>query len=230
MLSKKSPKGDLESRKITFVLIGIVFVLALVYVGFELFATKNSKQILVSDEPVYEIEKDFTLSTDQPQPSKPLNKIFVPNINIVDKQVINDDDWKKYFIQDLTGDMIIPENSTVDPIPDVPDELPIYDYVQKMPEFVGGEKAMYEFLKSHIIYPKLAWENNIEGTVLIEFVVEKDGSISNIRPLVSANFSELNEEAIRVVKMFPKFIPGMQMGKPMRVYYKLPIKFTLTEK
>jgi len=108
MLSKKSPKGDLESRKITFVLIGIVFVLALVYVGFELFATKNSKQILVSDEPDYEIEKDFIISTDQTPPPKPLNKIFVPNINIVDKQVINDDDWKKYFIQDLTGDMIIP--------------------------------------------------------------------------------------------------------------------------
>lgn len=230
MLTKKSRKGDLESRKITFVLIGIVFVLALVYVGFELFATKNSKQILVSDEPDYEIEKDFTIGTDQTPPPKPLNNIFVPNINIVDKQVINDDDWKKFFEQDLTADISFPDNSDVDLIPDVPDDPPIYPYVQKMPEFVGGEKAMYEFLKSHIIYPKLAWENNIEGTVLLEFVVEKDGSISNIRPLVSANFSELDAEAIRVVKLFPKFIPGMQMGKPMRVYYKLPIKFTLTEK
>lgn len=230
MLTKKSKKGDLESRKITFVLIGIVFVLGLVYVGFELFATKNSKQVLITEEPDYVLENEFTRITDPLPPPKPLDKIFVPNINIVDKPVINNDEWKKYFDQDLTANTLIPENSTVDPIPDIPEEFPIYKYVQKMPEFVGGDKAMYEFLTSHLVYPKLAWENNIEGTVLVEFVVEKDGSITNIRPLVSANFSELDAEAIRVVRLFPKFIPGLQMGKPMRVYFKLPIKFTLTNK
>ena len=230
MLTKKSKKGDLESRKITFGLIGIVFVLGLVYVGFELFATKDSKQVLISEDPIYETEKDFTINTDPTPPPKPVNKIFIPNLNVVDKPVLNDEEWLKFLGQDITGDMEIPEYLTIDPVPEIPDNPPILVYVEKMPEFVGGEKALYEFLSKNLTYPKIAWENNIEGTVLVEFVVEKDGSISNVKPLISSNFPDLDVEALRVVKLLPKFIPGTQRGKPMRVYYKLPIQFSLTRK
>jgi len=95
-----------------------------------------------------------------------------------------------------------------------------------MPEFVGGEIELSKFLSKNILYPKLAKENNIEGRVIVRFVVEKDGSISNTDILRKLGFG-CDEEVIRLIKTMPKWVPGKQNGKPVRVYYTLPIVFKL---
>jgi protein TonB len=95
-----------------------------------------------------------------------------------------------------------------------------------MPQFPGGVPALYRYLKNHVQYPVSAKEMGYQGTVYLSFVVEKDGSISNVVILRSVG-GGCDEEAIRVVKSMPDWSPGTQMGRPVRVIYNLPIKFTL---
>lgn len=102
----------------------------------------------------------------------------------------------------------------------------VFFSVEQMPEFPGSEDAMKQFLKSNINYPPMAAENNIKGTVIVQFIVEKDGSISEVKVLRSVD-KDLDREAVRVVKHFPNFIPGRQNGVPVRVMYTLPVVFRL---
>lgn len=106
-------------------------------------------------------------------------------------------------------------------------EEPIFDGVaETMPEFPGGEQAMMKFIIKNIEYPTIAQENGISGKVFIRFVVDKDGSITDVKTVRGIS-SELDNEAIRVIKMMPKWTPGTQLGKPVRVMFTLPINFTL---
>lgn len=109
-----------------------------------------------------------------------------------------------------------------------PDEMeePAVRFTDEMPQYVGGMEAMYDYLRQELKYPEKARNNGIQGTVLLEFIIEKDGSVTNIKPLVSLN-PECDAEAIRVVKNMPKWKPGKQMGKPVRCYYNIPIRFSL---
>ncbi len=102
----------------------------------------------------------------------------------------------------------------------------IFESVEHNPEFKGGKISMYKFLGSNIIYPKAAQKAKKSGRVFVRFVVEKDGSLSNFELLESLGYG-CDEEAIRVIKSMPKWIPGTQNGKPVRVYYKMPIVYKL---
>ena len=95
-----------------------------------------------------------------------------------------------------------------------------------MPEFPGGTEKLFEFLKENIHYPEIAEENGVQGRVVVTFVVEVDGSISETKVVKSVD-SSLDEEAIRVVKLLPKWNPAMLNGKPVRSKYTLPITFRL---
>lgn len=101
--------------------------------------------------------------------------------------------------------------------------------VDEMPVFPGGFEKYITFLQQNIIYPQLAKDSLIEGTVYIEFIVEKDGNISNImvKPKTKKVGGGCEEEALRVVRMMPKWNPGKQKGKPVRVKMILPVKFKL---
>lgn len=102
----------------------------------------------------------------------------------------------------------------------------IYKFVEKMPEFPGGIEALNQYLITHVTYPTAARDAGAEGMVLVEFVVEKDGSVSNVQTVVSAH-PALDEEAMRVVRGLPKWTPGEASGKKIRVYFNLPIRFQL---
>jgi len=106
-------------------------------------------------------------------------------------------------------------------------EEPPLMLVEEMPQFPGGPTKMYEFLKKNLRYPELASDNNIQGTVTLTFVVGVDGAITNIQVARSLD-PDCDAEAIRVVKMMPKWSPGKQGGKTVRVQYVLPVKFTIT--
>jgi protein TonB len=102
----------------------------------------------------------------------------------------------------------------------------IFIVPEKMPEFEGGDKAIVKFLKDNIRIPAIAPADNIQGTIYVQFIVERDGQLSHVaikRPLKS----DLDREAIRVVQQFPKWKPGMYKGKPVRVQMALPVHIEL---
>lgn len=101
-----------------------------------------------------------------------------------------------------------------------------YTVVEQMPEFPGGESALMKYLSTSIKYPRIATENGVQGKVFVQFVVDKNGSISNVK-VVRGVDSALDAEALRVVKSMPKWIPGKQNGETVRVSYTIPINFVL---
>jgi TonB family protein len=107
-----------------------------------------------------------------------------------------------------------------------PDANGVCRFVEVMPEPIGGLDAMYKFLQENLKYPAEAREQNIQGQVFLEFVVEKDGSIANVKVLKGIH-TLLDEEAMRAVKLMPNWKPGTQNGVPVRTYYQIPVKFTI---
>lgn len=102
----------------------------------------------------------------------------------------------------------------------------VFDIVEVMPQFPGGQIAMLQYLMKNIKYPEQAVKEGIQGRVTVRFIVEKDGSISDVKPVLSVH-PLLNKEAVRVVKSMPKWTPGKQNGKPVRVRFNLPVMFKL---
>ena len=102
----------------------------------------------------------------------------------------------------------------------------IYAGVDKQPEFAGGISKFYDFLKANLRYPKDMRDNNVQGNVIVTFIIEKDGSLSNIKSVRDLGHGS-GEEAIRVMALSPKWIAGEQGGKAVRVQYTIPIRFTL---
>ena len=102
----------------------------------------------------------------------------------------------------------------------------VFEKVEDMPEFPGGEQAMMDFVAKNVQYPKEAMEKGISGRVFVSFIVEKDGSVSNVKVMRGIG-GGCDEEAVRVISGLPKWKPGKQEGKPVRVSYQMPINFKL---
>jgi TonB family protein len=107
-----------------------------------------------------------------------------------------------------------------------PDDKP-FDVVEQMPSFPGGKEALMKFISENVKYPKEAEEKGLQGRVVVRYIIEKDGSISEVEIAKSVN-EYLDAEAIRVVNAMPKWIPGKQKGEPVRVKFTLPITFRLS--
>lgn len=108
--------------------------------------------------------------------------------------------------------------------------LPVYEMFDTLvhpPVFKGGESAMYQFIGENMAYPRYARKNGIQGTVIIEFLVDANGNVTNIKALTEVG-GGCTEEALRVIKSMPKWTPGTCEGKPVIVRYTLPIKFKLS--
>jgi periplasmic protein TonB len=169
-----------------------------------------------------------------PKPPPLIASIPSFNIRIVDSTEIEDptslidimDGVKNETPADITdgGDLIVDETKKPD-LFDPPIEEPYID-VPERPEFIGGMDKMYEYLAKTIDYPRVAVDNGIEGKVHVKFVVEKDGSISNIT-LLNDIGGGCGDEALRVVKTMPTWKAGKQNGTPVRVWFVLPINFIL---
>lgn len=102
----------------------------------------------------------------------------------------------------------------------------VFDVVEVMPQYPGGQIAMLKYIMENIKYPEQAMKEGIQGRVTVRFIVEKDGSISDVRPVLSVH-PLLNKEAVRVVESMPKWSPGKQNGKPVRVRFNVPVMFKL---
>ena len=128
-------------------------------------------------------------------------------------------------VDDVTEGLIAPEVGEVENS----DMVDVYTIVEQMPEFPGGEAELIHYISKNIHYPHEAKEKGIQGRVFIGFVIEKDGSVSNIKNLRGVD-SELDAEAMRVVESMPKWKPGMHNGEFVRVSYQIPIHFKLEDK
>ena len=127
---------------------------------------------------------------------------------------------------DETAEVKHVEEKIAEPEPVKEEETKVFDVVEQMPSFPGGPSALMQYLNSNIKYPVVAEENGVQGRVVCTFVVEKDGSITDVRVVKSVDPS-LDKEAARVVKSMPKWIPGKQNGSAVRVKYTVPVTFRL---
>ncbi len=227
MIAKKTDKGNLENKRGMFLLVGFAVVLALIYAGFELFANEDKAPAFeMNDDEFITVVDDDVIATDQtpPPPQEQPQQQQEVVLNIVENniQVNTDLDFSVEFdeteaIVDMTDDEISVVEETAD------DEPPMM-FTEDMPEFPGGDEALMAFLQREIQYPEVARNNGITGTVLIEFVVEKDGRVSNAKVKVPL-FPECDKEAVRGVMAMPKWKPGKNMGKPVRCFFQVPVTF-----
>ena len=212
-----------------FILVGLVIVLGLVYAGFELFATEDKAPSFVMEEDDFiEVRDEDVVATDQtpPPPQEQPQQQQEVVLNIVDDniKVTNDIDFGQDFFEDeIIADVADEEIVIVEE--ETESAPPVY-FTEEMPEFPGGPEAISAFLMKEIQYPEVARNNGITGTVLVEFVVEKDGRVSNAKVKVPL-FPDCDKEAVRGVMAMPKWKPGKNMGKPVRCFYQVPVTFRM---
>ncbi len=165
---------------------------------------------------VPEIKKDEEVP--EKQEMKAQEDLTKTDTQISIADVEGKDDDTGIDIADLEKNQVIVQEKKV--------EEKVFEIVESPPSFPGGDKAMYKFIGDNLVYPPIAEENGISGRVICQFVVGKDGSIQNVR-VVRGQDRSLDAEAIRVIKAMPKWIPGKQAGKTVKVKYTLPIMFQL---
>lgn len=223
---KKSNKADLESKRSIFLLVGLVISLGVCFMAFEWKSSVEEVEDLGALSGV-EVEDEIIPITRQeevkPPPPPPPPKV-VEVLTIVDDDTELDDELE---IEDTEADdETIIEATPVLQEEEELDEAKVFFVVEEMPEFPGGERALIKYINSHVEYPVIAQENGVQGRVTINFVVETDGRVTEasvLRPVDPA----LDQEAMRVVNSMPRWKPGKQRGKPVRVSFRVPIIFKL---
>ena len=227
---KKSPKADLEGGIGMSILMGMIVGLAVLFVGFE-WGSKDV-QVVTADEGVADIiaeeEIEITRPENTPPPPPPPPAPAVTEVlNVVDDDV----ELEQQDIISSEDDASAAQTETfVAPVVEEEEEeesaQQIFTVVEKQPEFPGGTAELFKYLSKAIKYPVIAQENGIQGRVVCSFVVNRDGSIVDIQVMRGVDPS-LDKEAIRVISEMPKWKPGEQRGKPVRVRFILPVQFRL---
>ena len=228
METKKSPKADLEKKKGLYLEIGLVVSLAIVLLAFNIksYDQEEIEQVQTAEVLIDDVDVQIT-DPNEPPPPPPEPEVQAPDFNVVADNV----EIKDEFIPIDAGDN---EDSKMDdyvpPVDEEPEqakeEEPPFVSVEKMPEFPGGEDALYKYLSKNLKYPDIAKEQNLQGKVYVQFIVEKDGSISNPKAIRDIG-GGCGEEAVRVVRGMPKWTPGKQRTQTVRVQYTLPVVFQL---
>lgn len=222
MNPKKTPHVDLERRKPLLFQIGLLLSLTLVLIAFEWKQYDLSASSLGSLNVENEEEEliPITQSTPPPPPPPPPPQTTVIEIVEDDKEIEKEldintevDDKTKIEIVEIAQEEVV-------------DEPEVFTIVEEMPAFPGGEEALFKYLGENIKYPPMAKDAGIKGIVYVTFVVKEDGSVKDVKVLRGIG-GGCDEEAIRVVKAMPKWKPGKQRGKSVRVQYNLPIRFVL---
>jgi len=224
---KKTPKADLENKKSTWLLVGYVIVLAFMFVVFEW--TKRDIKIDTSQAITDLVfEEEIIPITEQPEqvaPPPPEAPSIAETLTIVD----DDADVEETTIatSEETNQAVEIKYVPVAVEEEEPEEQTIFEVVEQMPEFPnGGMAGLMQYLSKNIKYPTIAQENGTQGRVTVQFVVNRDGSIVDAKVLRGVD-PYLDKEAIRVISSMPKWKPGMQRGKAVRVKYTVPVMFRL---
>ena len=225
MEEKKSPKANLENKKLMFIQIGMIISLLIAWMAFE-HKSYDRREIDPSllnrtvevDEEMVEITKQ---EEQKPQPME------VPK-QTTQLEIVQDD----VEVEDIEINADVDQNEVIEEYVPVEveeeevQEQEIFQIVEEMPAYPGGDAKLMEYVAKNIKYPQIARETGIQGRVFVGFVVEPDGSVSNVKVLRGIG-GGCDEEAMRVVKSMPKWKPGKQRGKAVRVSYMLPVNFKL---
>ena len=225
MQIKKSEKASLERDKLIYVLMGLVFVLSLCYVALEWTEKEVTKYEVTDTDFLIEEEIEIQQTTQEtPPPPPPPAVQEVEVLNVVEDNVetesieVNTEDDKEVEVV-----IAAPVEA---PVEEEEEEV-VFVVVESMPESPGGQQALFKYLSENVKYPVIAQENGIQGRVICQFVVNKDGSIVDVEVVRSGGDPSLDKEAIRVIKSMPKWKPGKQRGKAVRVKYTVPVNFKL---
>lgn len=230
---KKAPHADLERGKGLNLLLGLVVALSVLFTALEWrsFATveENTLGLTQADlEDTMLIEDLKQEEEPEPeqvqQPEQQVEAQLPEEFKVVDNNV---EVAKINFVSsDQTDKPLPPPPAPVAPEPVQEETEEIFTVVEDAPEFPGGQAELMKYLSSSIRYPEIAVENGIQGRVTVQFVVERDGSATQVEVIRGVDPS-LDKEAIRVVKEMPKWKPGKQRGKPVRSKFTLPVQFRL---
>lgn len=223
---KKSPKADLQNRKGLFLEIGLIISLLIVVAAFK-YAPKEYRIEAVEQDVVIVEEEIVEITRNELKPPAPPQKVEIKVYNDILDIVTNDTEVKtdisfEEFVDGLDMDV----NYVVMEEEEIEEDTPIIK-AEKMPTFQGGDLMKFrEWVQKRLRYPQIAQENGISGRVTLTFVIEKDGTLTNIEVMQSPDRS-LSEEAIRVLNTSPKWEPGKQRNQPVRVRFTLPVAFQI---
>jgi len=220
---KKNPKANLEKFKMMFLGLSMIMSIGALVMAFQWSSSSASNEFgldqNIEEEEMMEITRQDLQEPEPEQPQEQQQQQTIEIIEIVDNtEDVNED---AEFNFDFDEDEEVNYEDTEEEVEDQ-----IFVYVKNMPEFPGGQLALRRYIADHVVYPAVARENGIQGTVYLRFEVTKTGSVGKVE-LQKGVDPLLDEEAIRVIKGLPKFTPGEQNGKKVNVWYSIPVTFKL---
>ena len=227
---KKSPKANLENKKLLFTEIGLIIALGVVYFAFDWSTAEKQISVFEETAEVVEAEEMVPITQETPPPpptAAPKIPVLSDQIDIVDDEVQVDDNMFMNLEDDASmGVEIMDYVETVEEEVVEEEAIP-FQFVEEKPSFMGGDaNAFSKWVNERLVYPEIAKENGVSGRVTLQFTVNTDGTVSNIKVLRGVDPS-LDKEAVRVVSMSPKWTPGKQRDRAVKVTYTFPVIFQL---
>lgn len=227
METKKTSKANLESKRPTWLLVGYVTVLAFMFVAFEWTRDIRVDTSGRINENVFEQDMEIPL-TRQPELTPPPPPQVTPINDVL--TIIDDDataEETNFASLEETGEDVVIKHIPVTVDEEVVVEDDIFVVVEENPQFPnGGTAGLLQYLGKNIKYPTIPQENGTQGRVTVQFVVNKDGSIVDVKVIRGVD-PYLDKEAVRVISTMPKWIPGKQRGVPVRCKFTVPVTFKL---
>ena len=226
---KKSEKANLENRKLLFTEIGFVISLLVVLGAFS-WTSKEKTTTVFEDVTTELIEEEIIPITQEetpPPPEAPKIPVLSDQIDIVDDDIqVEDDMFMNLEDNANLGVEIMDYVETVEE-EEVEEEAIPFQLVEQKPKFKGGDANEFsKWVNSNLVYPEIAKENGVQGRVTLQFTVNVDGSVTNVKVLRGVD-SSLDKEAVRVVSNSPKWTPGKQRDRAVKVTYTFPVIFQL---
>ena len=226
---KKSEKASLENKKLLFTEIGLVVALGVVYGAFN-YSTKDSEVAVLEDTTeMADVEEMVAIQqeTPPPPPETPNIPVLSDVIDIVDDEIKVDDVFQTLEDDASLGVDIVDYREEEVVEEEVEEEAIPFQLVEEKPSFNGGDANEFsKWVNSRLVYPEIAKENGVQGRVTLQFTVENDGRVTNVRVLRGVDES-LDKEAVRVVSSSPKWKPGKQRDRAVKVTYTVPVIFQL---
>lgn len=227
---KKSEKASLENKRLLFTEIGFVVALIAIYFAFNWSSTEKEVATLETEVANVEVEDMVPITQETPPPPEAAPKIPIlsDQIDVVDDNIKVDDNMFQNLEYDANSGVEImdyiesaPEEETVE------EEAIPFQLVEEKPSFNGGDANEFsKWVNSKLVYPEIAKENGVQGRVTLQFTVNADGTVSNVKVLRGVD-SSLDKEAVRVVSSSPKWKPGKQRDRAVKVTYTFPVIFQL---
>ena len=227
---KKSPKASLENKRFLFTEIGFVIALLAVLFSFDYSSKEKKVATLETETAAVEVEDMIPITQETPPPPEAAPKIPIlsDQIDVVDDNIKIDDNMFQNLEDDANSGVEImdyiesaPEEETIE------EEAIPFQLVEEKPSFNGGDANEFsKWVNSRLVYPEIAKENGVQGRVTLQFTVNADGSVSNVKVLRGVD-SSLDKEAVRVVSSSPKWKPGKQRDRAVKVTYTFPVIFQL---